>query len=343
MGRSLAAVGLAFALAAVAARGQPEGAFAPEWVSVLSAREYWVLGRTCVPRGCFAVVRTSDGGRTLTRARAPLLPAEGTQPHLYAASARDAFIVVPYTSRAYATHDGGTTWKRLSLGTVSGVATTRRIAYAVTASCRESNCTRYVLRRSAIGADTWTSAATPFAPDNPILGLSARGSHVWLLGTRRGQRGRDQLARSADGGRTFDSRRGPCWAGTGGTLVPVSARVVWAVCPGGLLATALRSSDGGASFRPLRTRGLTNGAMIAPVSPDVALLAPGGAPGGLFRTSDAGRSWSRIAMPGRGKEVATIAFADGVGFAIVLTHEGAARELWRTGDIGGHWQRVGLR
>jgi photosystem II stability/assembly factor-like uncharacterized protein len=83
--------------------------------------------------------------------------------------------------------------------------------------------------------------------------------------------------------------------------------------------------------------------MIAPVSPDVALLAPGGAPGGLFRTTDAGRSWSRIAMPGRGREVATIAFAEGVGFAIVLTQEGAARELWRTGDIGGHWRRVGLR
>src|SRR5438270_742250 len=79
-----------------------------------------------------------------------------------------------------------------------------------------------------------------FTADGSALDLTAHGASLWLLGTRpaNGPVRHDELARSQDAARTFVTGAGPCFPGLGGELAPTSTQVVWAVCPGGMLAGA---------------------------------------------------------------------------------------------------------
>jgi hypothetical protein len=84
------------------------------------------------------------------------------------------------------------------------------------------------------------------------------------------------LLASADNGMSFANEQSPCTNGLGGQLAATSSSVVWAVCPTGMLAGALRSTDGGVSWSSLDAgRELSNSAQIAPASDTSAVLAPG--------------------------------------------------------------------
>ena len=185
----------------------------------------------------------------------------------------------------------------------------------------------------------------PFAPGDPAFGLAAYGSNVWLLGSVAAPPNwmSEKLARSSDRGRTFVSGPGPWVPGLGGELVPTSARVLWTVCPTGMMAGAWRSTDGGVSFRPLASPGLINAAVLAPASGEVAVLAPNGAPARLLRTADGGVTWRAARRPGRATFWPWIGFTDTrVGAALVQTGASAVQALWRTTDGGASWSRVAL-
>jgi hypothetical protein len=247
--------------------------------TAVSERDYWVLatGRC----RCFTILRTTNGGTTFVRITAPPLPMSGTTPFLRFADRRDGFAFVPgLGGRFYATHDGGRTWRRIQRRTLLAFATGGGSVYVVTARCGLNRCSAYRLERASVAGGAWTSRPLPFAPAASVLELAAHGSDLWLLGTAVGDRQHDTLARSADGGRSFAVGAGPCYGDLGGRLEPTSASVVWAVCPTGLMAGAWRSTDGGATFAPLKTRGLVNSAPRARVRHD-------GRPGGERRGSAA--------------------------------------------------------
>jgi photosystem II stability/assembly factor-like uncharacterized protein len=225
-------------------------------------------------------VRTTDGGRTWARVPAPALPTQGELPTLRFADARNGFAFVG--DLFYATHDGGTSWRRVRLGEVFSLATSGRRAAAVTARSVEA---------SSVSGDVWRPLTVPFTP----VSVALLGHHVWILGTRSGEK----LARSDDGGTTFTVGSGPCYPGLGGQLEPASADVVWVVCPTGMLAGASRSTDGGKSFEPVTIpRCCINALQLVALSARVALVAPS-APGRptFLRTADGGRTWSSARTP----------------------------------------------
>lgn len=269
---------------------------------------------------------------------APPLPMSGTTPFLRFADARDGFAFVPGIGGPfYATHDGGRTWTRRSVGTLLAFATGGGEVYLVTARCSADRCTHYRFRRAPVSERAWSVRPLPFAPAASILQLAAHGSNVWLLGTAVGDTRHDTLARSADGGRSFAVGAGPCYGDLGGDLEPASPSVVWAICPTGLMSGAWRSTDGGATFAPLRTRGLVNSAALAPASDTTAILAANGAGAPLLRTANGGATWRSVTPRGGGYDY-WIGFTDAkVGVAI-----GSNGVLWRTTDGGNGWSRVRL-
>lgn len=306
----------------------PSSGFAPLSFSAVSDDEFWVLGNG-------AIEHTTDGGASFTRMDASALSGlgrAGATPSLRFADPNDGWAFVTGPGGAmFATHDGGATWTQLHLGTVLAFAIGGGYAYAVTADCTPNSCSGYAFRRTPVAQDAWTRAPTPFTPDGSVLDLAAHGTNLWLLGTRApAAPGHDVLARSVDAGATFAVGAGPCTPGLGGDLEPVSATVVWAVCPTGMLAGAFRSTDGGRSFHPLGAHELVNSSLLAPASATTAVIVSGDQ---AQRTTDAGATWSTPATP-----TTTIAWTwagftdDRVGTAIV------GRQLWRTVDGGADWR-----
>jgi photosystem II stability/assembly factor-like uncharacterized protein len=304
--------------------------------TAVSEHDYWVLG-TARCR-CFTIFRTTNGGRSFVRIAAPPLPMSGTTPFLRFVDPRDGFAFVPGVGgRFFATHDGGRSWARVRRGTLLAFATGGGNVYVITARCTRARCTAYRFERASASGGTWSSRPLPFAPAASILQLAAHGSNVWLLGTAAGDREHDTLARSGDGGRSFVLGAGPCYGDLGGDLEPTSASVVWAICPTGLLAGAWRSTDGGVTFAPLKTRGLVNSAALAPASDRTAVLAANGAGAPLLRTTNGGASWRAVTPSGGGYDY-WIGFTDArVGVAI-----GSNGVLWRTTTGGATWSRVRL-
>jgi photosystem II stability/assembly factor-like uncharacterized protein len=241
----------------------------------------------------------------------------------------------------FATHDGGTTWRRLRLGDVLAFATARRHAYAVTARCSAERCTRFRLEHSDVGTNGWRARTLPFDPDSAVVDLAVDGSNVWVLGTPAGHErsSHDALARSRDGGRTFVTSAGPCFPDLGGALAPAGARVVWAMCPTGMLGQAWRSTDGGTTFAAVPRLRLTNASLIAPASRDVAVAAPNAAGTSLLRTTDGGRTWSKTRTPRSASDWASVGFVDAtVGLALANVRD--EWQLWRTTDGGASWSAV---
>ena len=323
--------------------------FVPEAFSAVSGRDFWVLGTApCGAGRCTAIVRTSDAGRSFTRLGAPRLPVEGYVPVLQVADKRSGFAFMPDgRSTLYATHDGGTTWQRQTLGDVLAFATSGGTAYAVTARCTPPRCADFRLQKASSSSAAWETAPLPFVPDGGLVSLAARGSNLWLLATPAGTRHlHDRLARSADSGQTFKTRPGPCYSDLGGELSPASANVVWAVCPTGMAASALRSNDGGVNFRPLSfAPPLANSAQLAPVSGSTAILFGNGAGSRLLRTTDGGAHWKPAKVPRRPIDVWWVEFMDSrAGYALVQTSDKAyGEELWRTTDGGASWSTLRIR
>ncbi|MFL5961737.1 MAG: hypothetical protein ACJ757_02430 [Gaiellaceae bacterium] len=327
--------------------------FQPASFTAVSDDDYWLLGSVpCRIGRCSAIVRTTNGGQSFARIPAPPLPAvssTGTSPTLRFADRRDGFAFIAGTGGTFfATHDGGATWHSRAGGTVLAFATGGGNAYAVTARCSLKGCSAYRFARSPVSADAWRATAMPFDLASPVVNLSARGANVWFLGSPATQpsSGRDELARSTDGARTFVTRPGPCFYELGGTLEPTSGGAVWAVCPTGMAAGAWRSVDGAAAFRPLATPPLVNSAALAPASEDTAVLSRNGAGARLLRTTDAGATWTAPSTPRGATFVPWIGFTDAnVGLALVQTGFDASakveqQSLWRTTDGGAHWSTV---
>jgi hypothetical protein len=207
------------------------------------------------------------------------------------------------------------------------------------------------------GRDSRRSAVSPkkfwLGGNGVVLHTSDGGRHFGRLpappvgsatftDSREGFREADRVARSTDWGQTFTTTVGPCVPGRPAELAPVSSRVIWALCPDGLMSQATRSTDGGAHFEPLSIpHCCVNSGSLAPATADVAVVAANGAGSGVLRTTDGGVTWRAARAP----EDATysVDFVDvRVGFALVSIGPGPTG-LWKTTDAGTSWHTVSLR
>jgi photosystem II stability/assembly factor-like uncharacterized protein len=339
MRRLFLGLALATAVAAVAADagGSETGSmiptgFRPEAAAAFGPRDIWLLGGT-------TLVRSTDAGRHFTRVRLPrhLWNGSGTVPTIVFADSHDGYAYG--TGWLFSTHDGGRRWHRSLAGDELGFTVGGGYAFAVTR--------RHGLERSPVARDAWRlvlSLRTVYP-----IGLAARGSRVWLIGPPwHPRRNLDTIRLSANRGRTFTKRTGPCYSGLGGGLVPAGGDVVWAVCPSGMMAGLALSTNNGRTFSirsfhdpgGVRQPGLTNAAEVAPFTPRIAILDGGYGP--LLRTIDDGKHWKRVRQPGGIEQLYWMdATTHRVGLVLVQTRTASGSvQLWRTTDAGASWQRV---
>jgi photosystem II stability/assembly factor-like uncharacterized protein len=310
-----------------------------------------VLGEyRCGGTRCTALVRSTDAGRKFVHVAFPALPTQGiTTPSVVFANARHGFAYVPYGSGLYATHDGGQSWRRVGpTGHVIAFAVGGGDAYVVTS--------RRIYERSPVAKDAWRRLRYPSFKHGYTVNLAAHGSRVWLLGSQKRHRAddSDELVLSRDRGADFVARRpGPCLQELGGRLAPATSRVVWAICPTGMMAKLSLSRNGGQSFPSvlsvhdpggLRQPSLTNGAEIFPFTPRSAVLY-GGGDGPLLRTTDEGKDWRHVRQPTRISQLAWLRFTTRrFGLALVQTRSSPdTAQLWRTTDGGATWHSMPIR
>jgi photosystem II stability/assembly factor-like uncharacterized protein len=327
MRRFLPALALVLALVGCgsAARRLPQH-FRAEAAAAFGSSDVWILERGDT------LVRSTDGGAHFVEVSFPRLRAEGGVPTLVFANASDGFAFLQDgDSPLYVTHDGGSTWSA-SLSRVTDVAVGGGRVFAIASN---------EIERSPVGREAWTALR---GAQVKRASVAVEGARVWLLGPPRRKPDADTIQFSSDSGRTFTSYRGPCYFDLPGRLVPSGGSDVWAVCPSGMMASLLRSTDDGRTFplqgsfhdpgglqRPL----LTNGAQIYPLSRTAAVVYPGvGAP--LYRTADGGTRWQRAGESWTPQHAPFwLGFpTSNVGYALNAT------KLWRTTDAGLSWHVV---
>jgi hypothetical protein len=349
------------------AHGEPAGGpvpsgFSPVSFSAISPSQYWVLGTApCHNPVCTSVLRTTNGGKSFVGLPAPTSPITNTGSQAGAASGVNTIrFADPVDGYAFATgtggafwdtHDGGAHWAQpgfLAGQELLGFGAGNSYAFALVGSCNGNGCSKVVLERSPVGTDAWSAHSVPFpAGIDPVADMAVWGPDLWISVTTPANTPNQLLAMSTDSGEQFATGSSPCFSGLGGRIEAASASVLWAVCPTGMEAQALRSVDGGAHWSGLSTgkatagAGLANSALLAPASGTVALLEPG--PNGeLLRTTDGGASWAPVSFPsGAGSWFSWIGFTDastGSALRVVPNAQGSSSyQLWRTSDGGATW------
>jgi hypothetical protein len=315
----------------------PSG-FVPESVSAISRSTYWVLGTApCAQntqRGCLALARTDDGGRTfhsiaVPDATVPPAPDQGTTEVRFADDRNGWLYGGRYGDAAYATHDGGVTWRHVTLpGPVRSLEAGRDTAWAVVAGG-----TTYSLHRAAVDKDDWQPVRLPVTLKAPGPHLAVAGGDVVVLDNSDETPG--VLLRSTDKAH-FSVERTGCTTGLGGSLSALDS-ALWMVCPTGMQAGLWRSVNGGEDFIRAKHPPIPNSTVIGAIGPDAAVIAIAGT---LHRTTDRGATWSAITVPGQHAEGVwhSIRFVDSqTGFAVRSQPQPG---LWRTDDGGLSWQPV---
>lgn len=343
----------------------PSG-FDPVSFTAISADQFWLLGDArCGTSRCTSIVRSTDGGRHFAGIPAPRVPLTRTDDTgmsidtLRFATPHDGFAFDAQSfPRAdspsdplWETRDGGGHWQRVHVGDVRAFATGGGYVFLVTADCHAGVCHNPMLERATLGKNDWRSSRLPVGAFDSTVSLAVHGASVWIsVSATAGVHQNQILLASTDNGTSFTIGTSPCSNGLGGELEPTSGSVIWAVCPTGMLAAALRSTDGGAHWSSLNIgRGLSNGARIAPASDSTAVVATGDQ-AQLRRTTDGGATFTQV-FPTRAGWWNFIGFTDaatGSGLRLVPGESRSSlgpplSELMRSDDGGASWTAVIVR
>ncbi len=334
----------------------PAGFYALSYTAV-SADNFWLLGTAPCPRPvCTAIVHTTDGGRHFTAVPAPPAPLDDDRPTgsagvvntLRFAGPSDGYALEVGPGQhggAWATHDGGEHWRAIELGQVVSFDISDGEAYAVVADCTDAGCGQLRLARSAASGDEWSTSVLPGLARTALASVTAHGADVWVNGDGADQQHKVLLG-STDRGATFVAGTSPCTPGLGGDVEAVSATVLWAVCPTGMMASVARSTDGGATFRYLDllpTGGLTNGGQVAAAGAASAVVVSPDSPT-MRRTTDGVTFHPGFTEPNGGGWLYAGFTTPTVGVAIsssstTLPPSGTT-SCWRTTDGGLTWEQL---
>jgi hypothetical protein len=360
------------ATTAIPTTSQPSGVgpvprgFNPVSFTAISADVFWLLGDAACPAAvCTSIVRTSDGGKHFVAIPAPRVPLTNSNDASDSIDTlRFASPLVGYAFNAqsfrradapsdpiWETTDGAARWRRLTIEDVRAFATGGGFLYLLTGSCRSGVCRSLALRRAPLGTTDWTLTPLPVgAVDSTIL-LAVHGRAVWISASpTSGVHPNQILLTSTDSGEGFTTGRSPCVNGLGGDLEATSMSVLWAICPTGMLAGAVRSIDGGVTWSTLQVgRGLSNGARIAPADDSTAVVSTGDQTQ-LLRTSDGGATFAQV-YPPRAGSWNFIGFTDAQTGSGIRTLPGNSprslgpplADLMRSSDGGASWALTNLR
>ena len=324
------------------------GRFAPLDLAAPSNRDVWIIGiGACATGSCTAIVHSTDGGVHFTAVTAPPAHA-GALDSIVFANERVGYV---YDGHAFGgaaplwqTSDGGAHWQRAPFDDLLALGLGDGKALAVTATCKNGRCRDVRLRTETYGTIAWSDATIATGPVDPIVALTAHDASLWIsLSETSGVHPNQMLLHSANG-TTFTTEQSPCVTGLGGELAASSAQVLWAVCPTGMLATAYRSIDAGATWTTLDVgREIANSSRLAPMSETKAVLATGDQ-AQLLRTTDGGSTFD-VVQPVTAGYWNHIVFADEThGYTLRTVGSGqAAPKLYASGDGGASWHVAPIR
>jgi hypothetical protein len=324
--------------------------FEPLSVTFVSADMGWVLGMDlgCASDPCPAiVVRTLDGGRTWTRIAAPPtshsttgLQAGNGVSNLRFADALDGWAFGP---GLWATHDGGKTWKQLTIPGLPGAAVAALEASAGTAQvvAYDGNTT-FRIASSPVSSDAWLLSALKVpvgAGPVPEVQLVLQGQAGWLLENDRVVTAGARLV-----GSTWEAWQPPCLTFMGpARLAAANARELNAVCTVGVWGPApsgqqgdhlYRSSDGGQTFVETGPQLSVSGPIAAPSTSTIVA--------GDVLSVDGGLTWKAASFP----DLHTTFFVDYLGFTtatqgvLIVSDPGSRTHLLMTRDGGRTWTLV---
>jgi photosystem II stability/assembly factor-like uncharacterized protein len=272
-----------------------------------------------------AIWRSTDAGSSWQR-----LSETPGQPSAFAFDSRAmyirAFDAVDNIYKLYKSSDGGVTWTTVSspVPYPTAIAGSAATGFVYTGGVG-SFC------RSGDSAATWTCSSFPQYPIRIVEVPGGPGAAPHILAVSEGG-----VYVSLDGGATWAHADGEL--GSGGYATALASDVSGSLALAGTQTQVFRSPDRGDSWTSASAglhSSLVNALAIDPQDPSrvwTAVYGFAGSPNfGLFRSVDAGLSWSL----GDGPPVSVSALAIGPGHPSTLYAGGAA--VYRSDDDGEHW------
>ena len=330
--------------------------FQPLSVTFVSANMGWVLGSDlgCGSDPCPAiVVRTLDGGRTWTRIAAPPtsldfagdFQAGGGVSGLRFADPLDGWAFGP---GLWATHDGGLTWKQLTIPGLPGgaVAALEASAGAVQVVAYDGNTT-FRIASSPVSSAAWQLSALKVpvgAGPVPEVQLVLQGQTGWVLENDRVVTAGARLV-----GSIWQAWQPPCLDVQGSaTLAAANDRELNAVCefgvwgpaPGGQQGDHLyRSSDGGQTFVETGPQLSVSGPIAAP---STSTIVAGGGQSQIVVSVDGGLTWNAASLPAESTSfyVGYLGFTTATQGVLITSDSGSRTQLLMTRDGGHTWTPV---
>jgi len=183
--------------------------------------------------------------------------------------------------------------------------------------------------KSTDGGQTWKSLK-PDLPGRDIHGMAVAPDKAGRLYANVVRYG---FYRSEDGGETWSK------AGTGAypaDVIQVSASAGDVVYVASVQGGVLRSDDAGATFKG--TGRLTGSVLAVATSATDPNTVYAGTDGGLFASTDGGKSWSARAVPGGGEVmVSAVSPANPLDVTVVAVQADRAGHVFRSVDGGTTW------
>lgn len=323
----------------------PDPGFEPTSITFVNSAAGAVLGRSAAGT---SMAGTLDYGQSWKKAGAPPAGAPSGNSGVSQVRFLDGDNGWAFGPELYATHDGGTSWTKITglPGRVIDLSTVQDRAYAVVASCAGSGsayaagCTRFSLYSAVFNSDDWAPVAgvagvTVKVPARPG-GLQLTGQYGYLLA------GSTLFAGVPAGGawERVVPASGPVPAcvsgsssGASGVIAPGANSDLFLLCQGSLYS----STDAGQTWRK-------SGAFTGTGSPSSLAVAPGSGTlvaatgSGIFYSTDQ-RTWHRAGLGAGSGPAAGFSFV-----GMTTTSRGVAmpvnaglREIFITSDGGLTW------